>query len=129
METLLRRSGIALMVSVLWFSQQALSASSVMLFEIEGMVFDANPKYNGCLLRVSPDPAVTFSNCGSNYITLGCDGTAGPSKSQAATHLNAANIGWVTKTKVYMRLYDSTPVGNAYCLVDRVDNTRLPNDP
>ena len=120
---------LAVCLVTLWLSQQALGASSVMLFQIEGLVFDANPKYNGCLVRVSPNPADTFGNCGNNYITLGCDGLAGPTRAQAAVHLNAANLAWVTETKVYMRLYDSTPVGNAYCLADRVDNTRIANDP
>ena len=120
---------LSVVVGALLLSQQALGASEVKLFQIEGMVFDANPKYNGCLLRVSPNPKDTFGNCGNNYISLGCDGLAGPSRAQAAVHLNAANLGWVTETKVYMRLYDSAPTGNAYSLVDRVDNTREPNDP
>lgn len=107
---------------------QTLAASTVQSFNVTGIVLDAT-KYNGCLVKISPGPETHFPECTSGFITLGCDGAAGVPKAQAAQHLSAAQLALVSDTKVFMRVYDEAPAGNAYCLVDRVDNTKTPADP
>ncbi|MDA7585503.1 hypothetical protein N9V92_06785 [Luminiphilus sp.] len=109
----------------LMFAGSAFSASSVDLYTVTGIVNDAT-RYNGCLLKVSPGPETIHPGCTPGFVTLGCDGAAGPSKSAAALNLSAAQLGFVTDTKVYIRVYDVAPDGNAYCLADRVDNTKIP---
>ena len=114
-------------IMLLLFSAVTQGASTVEQFTVNQLVLDAT-KYNGCLARVAPSPTTFFANCAANYVTLGCDGLAGPSKSAALNNLSAAQLSFVTDTKVYMRLYDVAPEGQSYCLVDRVDNTKIPAD-
>ena len=103
------------------------AASTVQLFSVTQIVTDAT-RYNGCLVKLSPGPETHFPACESLFVTLGCDGAAGPSKSAAMSNYSAAQLAFVTDTKAYIRVYDSAPTGNAYCLADRVDNTKIPAD-
>ena len=100
------------------------AASVTQLYTVTQITVDAT-QYNGCLVKVTPSPTAAFAACGFGFVTLGCDGTAGPTKSAAALNLSAAQLGFVTDTKVYLRVYDSKPAGNGYCLADRVDNTKI----
>ena len=118
---------IGALAVALFVSGFAKGASTVEQFTVNQLVLDAT-RYNGCLARVSPSPTTFFANCAANYVTLGCDGLAGPSKSAALNNLSAAQLSFVTDTKVYMRLYDVAPEGQSYCLVDRVDNTKIAID-
>lgn len=117
---------ITLVLVFALIAASANAASTVREFIITQITLDAT-QYNGCLVKVSPSPTAYFSNCGYGFVTLGCDGNAGPTKSEAAANLSAAQLAFVTDTRVYMRIYDSKPAGNGYCLVDRVDNTKIAN--
>ena len=110
----------ALSISTLGVS----AASVTQLYTVLQITVDAT-QYNGCLVKVTPSPTAAFASCGFGFVTLGCDGNAGPTKSEAALNLSAAQLGFVTDTKVYLRVYDSKPAGNGYCLADRVDNTKI----
>lgn len=119
---------IMVLSSVVLLGSPTFAASTVQSFNVTGIVLDAT-KYNGCLVKVSPGPETHFNACTAGFVTLGCDGAAGVAKSQAAQHLSAAQLALVSDTKVFMRVYDESPAGNAYCLADRVDNTKTPADP
>lgn len=113
-------------VLAFFLTPAAVSAASIVEeFHVTQITLDAT-KYNGCLIKVVPTPTAFFPSCGFGFVTLGCDGEAGPTKSAAALNLQAAQLAFVTDTKIYMRVYDSKPAGNGYCLADRVDNTKVP---
>lgn len=102
------------------------AASTTRLFIVNRVVTDAT-QYNGCLVEVRPSPSAYFAECPFGFVTLGCDGLAGPTKSAAALNLSQTQLGLVSQTKVYIRIYNVAPEGNAYCLADRVDTTAIPN--
>ena len=82
-------------------------------------------RYAGCMIKISPGPETVFPNCGTAFVSLGCDGSADPliSKSSAAQLYTTAQIGYVTDKPLYLRINDenvgTTPRG--YCYADRVD--------
>lgn len=114
----------AIILACCMLSSQVFAASVTKQFTVTQIISDAT-KYNGCLIGVSPDPADDFATCATSYVTLGCDGTAGPSKAAASRNYSNAQLGFITNTKVVLRVYDVKPAGNAYCLADRVDNTTV----
>lgn len=118
------KSTIVIALACGLLSVQVFAASVTKQFKVTQIISDAT-KYNGCLIGVSPDPADDFSTCTTSYVTLGCDGNAGPSKSDALRNYSNAQLGFITETKVVLRVYDVKPAGNAYCLADRVDNTTV----
>ena len=120
-----RRSGIVA-AGMLLAATTATGASRVELVTMQNIITDAT-QYNGCLIKFTPGPETWYAGCPAGLATLGCDGNAGPTKSTAAQLYSAAQLGLVTNTKVYVRIYDTKPQGNPYCLVDRVDNTKIPN--
>lgn len=119
-------AAVTLVVS-LFGALQAHAASTVQLFTVTQIVTDST-RYNGCLVKLSPGPETHFPACEALFVTLGCDGNAGPSKSAALSNYSAAQLAFVTNTKAYLRIYDAAPAGNAYCLADRVDNTKIAAD-
>ena len=125
--SLKNRLGALLIAGVSVVSAEALAASYTGEYEIFQVGSDAT-KYAGCLIRIRPttsalDPADAFTGCGAQFLTLGCDGSLGISKSAAATNFAQAQLAFVASRKAVIRFYDTdaprAPEG--YCLADRID--------
>ena len=109
------------------FSGPLSAESHLYTVSIRSIITDASG-YNGCLVAVTPGPETVFSKCGAGLVTLGCDGMAGPSTSSAHLNLQSIQLAFAMNKKVHLRLYDSRPADNPYCLVDRVDVTQTKAD-
>lgn len=109
------------------FGAEVHSASYTGEYEIYQVGTDAT-KFAGCLVRIRAtstqlDPSDAFSGCQAQFVTLGCDGTLGITKSQANANFAQAQLAFVAQRKAILRFYDTSapqsPEG--YCLADRVD--------
>ncbi|MDA8773304.1 hypothetical protein N9M65_01860 [Luminiphilus sp.] len=116
------KSRVVTAIGILALSQVTLGASFTGTFAIQQIVTDG-ARYSGCMIRVTPAPETVFAGCKIGFVSLGCDGTLGITKSAASNLLSAAQLALVTDRSVVLRINDedapTSPRG--YCLADRVD--------
>ena len=117
-----------LLVFVTIFSSSLVNAESALMTVVIKQVTTDAAGYNGCLVAISPGPESVFKTCRNEQVTLGCDGKAGPTTQAALNNLTAIQLSFLAGRKVHLRIYDTAPSGNPYCLADRVDMTLMQAD-
>ena len=121
----INKSLILMAIMAICYSQGSSAASFTGKFTVKSIVVDAD-RYAGCMVKVSPGPETIFNGCQAGFVSFGCDGNLGISKSQGNQLLNAAQLGFVMNRQVVLRINDeNAPVtSRGYCLADRVDVTK-----
>ena len=91
-------------------------------YSIKKIVVD-NSRYAGCMVQIQPGPETVFSDCRAAFVSFGCDGTVGVTKSTANQLLAQAQLAAVTGRTVTLRISEPTDAATprGYCIADRLD--------
>ena len=93
-------------------------------FSIIAVVTDAD-RFAGCMVKITPGPETIFPGCRTAFVSFGCDGTLGPSKTAGGQLLASSQLAFAMGKNVVLRINDGTSplTPEGYCLADRVDVT------
>ena len=116
MKRLLCSVGLATLAST-FGAQHALGSSGE--FRITRMLVEPGT-YAGCAVAVQPSPSGIDAGCGINWLSAGCNGEHGASKSEAAQIWEILQMAYVLDQPV-LAVFGPNNVVNGKCVITRVD--------
>jgi len=76
--------------------------------------------YGGCAVAVSPSPTEFDASCGINWLTAGCDGQNGRTRTEAQQTWELLQLAYVTGQTVFAT-FNGRNTANGKCMITRLD--------
>lgn len=106
-----------LLLLCLFASHNANSASGE--FSITRLLVEPGT-YGGCAVAVKPSPTNFDSSCGINWLSAGCDGQNGLTKSEAQRTWELLQLAYLTNQTVFAT-FSGRNTANSKCVITRLD--------